>query len=127
MLLEVYRCRRRAAMLGGIALLALLNALPPASAQDQPPTNPPAQPQAPQEFDAAFSVSPGAVGPATINTCTDALTANKRWWKTIASNQHTRSQKTCATRRRAASRASENSPDHRAASLAGRNRGAEKQ
>ena len=49
MLLEVYRCRRRAAMLGGTALLALLNALAPASAQDQPPTNPPAQTQAPQE------------------------------------------------------------------------------
>ena len=49
MLFEVYRCRRRAAMLGGTALLALLNALPPANAQDQPPTNPPAQTQAPQE------------------------------------------------------------------------------
>ena len=49
MLLEVYRCRRRAAMLGGTALLALLGALPPASAQDQPSTNPPAQTQTPQE------------------------------------------------------------------------------
>src|SRR6516164_7654386 len=49
MLLEVYRCRRRAAILGGIVLLALVGALPPASAQDQPPPNPPAQTQAPQE------------------------------------------------------------------------------
>jgi opacity protein-like surface antigen/outer membrane receptor protein involved in Fe transport len=49
MLLEAYRCRRRAAMLGGTALLALLGALPPARAQDQPSTNPPAQTQAPQE------------------------------------------------------------------------------
>src|SRR4029077_17612469 len=49
MLLEVYRYRRRAAMLGCTALLALLNALPPASAQDQPAANPPAQTQAPQE------------------------------------------------------------------------------
>src|SRR6516225_11703398 len=49
MLLEVYRCRRRAAVLGGTALLALLNALPSASAQEQAPTNPPAQTQAPQE------------------------------------------------------------------------------
>ena len=40
MLLEVYCCRRRAAMLGGTALLALVTALPPASAQDQP--SPPA-------------------------------------------------------------------------------------
>src|SRR5262249_29866391 len=37
-------------MLGGTALMALLNALPPASGQDQPATNPPpAQTQAPQE------------------------------------------------------------------------------
>src|ERR1700746_3152221 len=36
MLLEVYCRRRRAAMLGGTALLALVTALPPASAQDQP-------------------------------------------------------------------------------------------
>jgi opacity protein-like surface antigen/outer membrane receptor protein involved in Fe transport len=49
MLLEAYRCRRRAAMLGGTALLALLGALPPARAQVQPSTNPPAQTQAPQE------------------------------------------------------------------------------
>src|SRR6516225_391204 len=49
MLLEIYRCRRRAAMLGGTALLSLLSALPPASAQDQPSANPPAQTQAPQE------------------------------------------------------------------------------
>src|SRR5262245_31385935 len=50
MLLEVYRGRWRAAMLGGTALMALLNALPPASGQDQPATNPPpAQTQAPQE------------------------------------------------------------------------------
>jgi opacity protein-like surface antigen/outer membrane receptor protein involved in Fe transport len=49
MLLEAYRCRRRAAMLSGTALLALLGALPPARAQDQPSTNPPAQTQAPQE------------------------------------------------------------------------------
>src|SRR6516165_12339418 len=49
MLLEVYRCRRRVAVLGGTALLALLNALPSASAQEQAPTNPPAQTQAPQE------------------------------------------------------------------------------
>src|SRR6516162_11749923 len=48
MLLEINRCRR-AAMLGGTALLALLNALPPATAQDQPPANPPAQTQAPQQ------------------------------------------------------------------------------
>src|SRR6516225_10575916 len=48
MLLEAYRCRRRAAMLGG-TLLALLAALPLATAQDQPPPNPPAQTQAPQE------------------------------------------------------------------------------
>src|ERR1700741_3587169 len=40
MLLEVYCRRRRAAMLGGTALLALVTALPPASAQDQP--SPPA-------------------------------------------------------------------------------------
>src|SRR5262249_29425423 len=50
MLLEVHRGRWRAAMLGGTALLALLNALPGASAQDQPATNPPpAQTPAPQE------------------------------------------------------------------------------
>src|SRR5215469_1766436 len=49
MLLEVYRCRRRAAVLGGTALLALLNALPSASAQEHAPTNPPAHTQAPQE------------------------------------------------------------------------------
>jgi hypothetical protein len=36
--------------------------------------------------DTAFSVSPGAIGPDTIDACTDALTANKRWWNTIASN-----------------------------------------
>src|SRR5262249_5657025 len=47
MLLEVYRGRWRAAMLGGSALLALPNALLPASAQDQAPPNPPAQTQAP--------------------------------------------------------------------------------
>src|SRR6516162_10800906 len=49
MLLEAYRCRQRAAMLGGTALLALLGALPTASAQDQPLPNPPPQTQAPQE------------------------------------------------------------------------------
>src|SRR5215831_7884699 len=50
MLLEVYRGRWRVAMLGGTALMALLNALPSASGQDQPATNPPpAQTQAPQE------------------------------------------------------------------------------
>jgi hypothetical protein len=47
---------------------------------------------------AIFSVSPGAIGADAINTgtgavgrdaidaCTDAFTANKRRWKTIASN-----------------------------------------
>src|SRR6201987_3313081 len=49
MLVELYRCRRRAAILGATALLALLSASPPASAQDQPSTNPPAQTPAPQE------------------------------------------------------------------------------
>src|SRR5215471_12480806 len=39
MLLEINRCRR-AAMRWGTALLALLGALPPASAQDQPPAPP---------------------------------------------------------------------------------------
>jgi opacity protein-like surface antigen/outer membrane receptor protein involved in Fe transport len=58
MLLEIYRRRRRAAMLGGTALLALLDALSPASAQDQPPTNPPAQTQAPQESTPPSSSAP---------------------------------------------------------------------
>jgi len=49
MLPEAYRCRRRAAMLGGTALLVLLGAWLPASAQDQSAPNPPAQTQAPQE------------------------------------------------------------------------------
>src|SRR3974377_2044897 len=49
MLLKVDRCRRRAAILGGTALLALLAALPLASAQDQPPPSTPAHTQAPQE------------------------------------------------------------------------------
>src|SRR4029077_11342746 len=49
MLVELYRCRRRVAMLGATASLALLGVSPPASAQDQAPTNPPAQTQAPQE------------------------------------------------------------------------------
>src|SRR5690242_261639 len=49
MLLEAYRRRRRAAMLSGMALVALLDGLPPASAQDQAPANPPAQAPAPQE------------------------------------------------------------------------------
>src|SRR6516162_3458550 len=64
MLLEAYRCRQRAAMLGGTALLALLGALPPASAQDQPPPNPPAQTQAPQES-APSPPSPPAQTPST--------------------------------------------------------------
>src|SRR6516164_3170568 len=58
MLLEAYRCRRRAAMLGGTALLALLGALLTASAQDQPPPNPPAQTQAPQESAPSSPSSP---------------------------------------------------------------------
>jgi outer membrane receptor protein involved in Fe transport/opacity protein-like surface antigen len=49
MLPEAYRCRRRAAMLGGTALLVLLDTWLPASAQDQSAPNPPAQTQAPQE------------------------------------------------------------------------------
>jgi hypothetical protein len=61
MLLEFCRGCRRAAMLGGTALLALLNGSPPARAQDQPPANPPAQTQAPQESPAA----PTAPAPST--------------------------------------------------------------
>jgi opacity protein-like surface antigen/outer membrane receptor protein involved in Fe transport len=71
MLLEAYRCRRRAALLGGTALLALLNALPPASAQDQPPTNPPAQTQAPQE---STTPAPSPPAPSTQTPSTPAPT-----------------------------------------------------
>src|SRR6516225_2167126 len=74
MLLEAYRCRRRAAMLGGTALLALLGALPPASAQDQPPPNPPAQPQAPQES-APSPPSPPAPSVQTPSTPAPAPSA----------------------------------------------------
>src|ERR1700720_835915 len=71
MLLEVYRYRRRAAMLGSTALLALLTALPPASAQDQPPTNPPAQTQAPQE---STPPSPSPQAPSVQTPSTPAPT-----------------------------------------------------
>src|SRR6516164_1142683 len=67
MLLKVYRCRSRAAILGGTALLALLAALPLASAQDQPPPSPPAQTQAPQET-APSSPSPPAPSVQTPST-----------------------------------------------------------
>src|SRR5690242_2955469 len=71
MLLQVYRCRRRAAMLGGTALLALLSALPPASAQDQLPTNPPAQTQGPQE---STPPSPSPPAPSVQTPSTPAPT-----------------------------------------------------
>src|SRR6516225_9736150 len=74
MLLEAYRCRQRAAMLGGTALLALLGALPPASAQDQPPPNPPAQTQAPQES-APSPPSPPAPSVQTPSTPAPAPSA----------------------------------------------------
>jgi hypothetical protein len=34
----------------------------------------------------AINTCTGAVGRDTIDACTDAFTANKRWWKTITSN-----------------------------------------
>jgi len=34
----------------------------------------------------ADAVNTGAVGRDAIDACTDAFTANKRWWNTIASN-----------------------------------------
>src|SRR6516164_6563155 len=71
MLLEAYRCRRRVAMLGGTALLSLLNALPPASAQDQAPINPPAQTQAPQE---STPPSPSPPAPSVQTPSTPAPT-----------------------------------------------------
>src|SRR6516165_3520299 len=71
MLLEVHRCRRRAAMLGGTALLVLLNALPPASAQDQPAANSPAQTQAPQE---STPPSPSPPAPSVQTPSTPAPT-----------------------------------------------------
>src|SRR5215469_3058013 len=73
MLLEINRCRR-AAMLGGTALLALLGALPPASAQDQPPANPPAQTQAPQES-APSTPSPPAPSPPAPSVQTPSTPA----------------------------------------------------
>src|SRR5262249_48097972 len=74
MLLEVYRGRWRAAMLGGSALVALLNALLPASAQDQAPPNPPAQTQAPQES-APSSPSPPTPSVQTPSTPAPAPSA----------------------------------------------------
>src|ERR1041385_992643 len=67
MLLEAYRRRRRAAMLSGMVLLALPNSLPPASAQDQAPANPPAQTPAPQESTPPSSSppAPSVEAPAT--------------------------------------------------------------
>src|SRR5215468_8689125 len=67
MLPEAYRCRRRAAMLGGTALLVLLGAWLPASAQDQSAPNPPAQTQAPQEW-APPAPSPPAPSGETPST-----------------------------------------------------------
>src|SRR6516164_8458249 len=71
MLLKVYRCRRRAAILGGTALLALLAALPLASAQDQPPPSHPAQTQAPQE---TAPSSPSSPAPSVQTPSTPAPT-----------------------------------------------------
>src|ERR1700747_706311 len=58
MLVELYRCRRRAAMLGATASLVLLGVSAPASAQDQPSTNPPAQTPAPQESAPPYPAQP---------------------------------------------------------------------
>jgi opacity protein-like surface antigen/outer membrane receptor protein involved in Fe transport len=69
MLLEVHRCVRCAPMLGGAALLALLNALAPARAQDQPATSLPAQTPAPQP---STPPSPSAPAPSAETPSTPA-------------------------------------------------------
>jgi hypothetical protein len=88
MLLEVYRCRRRAAMLGGTVLLALTapnkstSADASASRVNVAFSFFPGAAVGPSRVDTAFSVSPGAVGPGTIDACA----ANKWSWSTITAN-----------------------------------------